>query len=244
MVKQLFVLLLLTGLLSLFFYQGWLDFVYPISKPIFKVSHQISKTIYQSFYLLTFIDDLHRENQRLIEHNHYLLSKLSHLQKTQKENQLLRQQLNLKSEENNLQISLASVISAGQEVLISTQKENYPVMTAGKVLIGKTVKGGHLRLITHQGIKIPAYIKDTDVQGIVKSHYQLHLKMPLLPLEAPLEEGDLVLTSGAGGQWPRDLILGRISQLKKNEKTTTQTAFIKPQFQKQDLQKVFLVTNF
>jgi len=59
-----------------------------------------------------------------------------------------------------------------------------------------------------------------------------------------ITEGDLVLTSGLGGTYPPELLIGQIESIKTNENEIFQTASVQPSVDFNNLQAVLVITNF
>ena len=59
-----------------------------------------------------------------------------------------------------------------------------------------------------------------------------------------LEDGDLVLTSGLGGGYPTDLIIGQVTNIRKREADLFQQASVQPVVDFSRLSIVLVITNF
>ena len=70
------------------------------------------------------------------------------------------------------------------------------------------------------------------------------LTMDWIDQEAQVEVGDVVLTSGLGGKFPQDLVIGRVVNVDRNEADLFQHATVHPAVDFQDLEIVFVLTNF
>jgi rod shape-determining protein MreC len=66
----------------------------------------------------------------------------------------------------------------------------------------------------------------------------------LIPQDASLETGDLVLTSGLGGGYPPDLIVGQVVNIRSREYDLFQQATIQPVVDFNRLQIVLVIVNF
>jgi rod shape-determining protein MreC len=62
-----------------------------------------------------------------------------------------------------------------------------------------------------------------------------------VPIDAPLEEGQTVITSGLGGLYPRGLYIGSVIEIIPDEYGLTQSALIKPAANLYQLDYVFVV---
>ena len=63
-------------------------------------------------------------------------------------------------------------------------------------------------------------------------------------LQFQVEVGETVLTSGLGGKFPQDIVLGRVTEVERNEAELFQRAIIQPAVNFDALEIVFVITNF
>lgn len=70
------------------------------------------------------------------------------------------------------------------------------------------------------------------------------LTMDWIEQEAQIETGDVVLTSGLGGQFPQDLVIGRVVEFERSEAELFQRAELQPAVDFDELEMVFVLTNF
>ena len=63
---------------------------------------------------------------------------------------------------------------------------------------------------------VSAMIQGTRATGIVNGAYDGSLEMEYVSVDTTVGEGDLVITSGAGGTYPKGIILGRVHSVEKD----------------------------
>jgi rod shape-determining protein MreC len=68
--------------------------------------------------------------------------------------------------------------------------------------------------------------------------------MDWIGLEAQIEVGDVVLTSGLGGHFPPDLVIGEVVDVERSEAELFQKAFLQPAADLSSLEMVFVITGF
>jgi rod shape-determining protein MreC len=68
--------------------------------------------------------------------------------------------------------------------------------------------------------------------------------LDLIPQDINIEIGDLVLTSGLGGGYPPDLIVGQIVTIRSQEFDLFQKATVQPVTDFNRLQIVLIIVNF
>lgn len=78
-------------------------------------------------------------------------------------------------------------------------------------------------------------------KGILVGQFGSELLMDKILHEEPIEVGDLVYSEGSEGQIPRGLILGKIEQVLENQNQVFKQAEVKPLFDFNDLDVVFVI---
>ena len=68
--------------------------------------------------------------------------------------------------------------------------------------------------------------------------------MPGLSNSTAISPGGIVCTSGVGGIYPRDLIIGTVMRVADSETDISTTAIIKPGVDVSALTDVFIITEF
>ncbi|MEI5905674.1 rod shape-determining protein MreC [Bacillus spongiae] len=79
------------------------------------------------------------------------------------------------------------------------------------------------------------------VDGFDEEKQMTRLSLKNIPYDRELEKGQLVITSGLGGVFPKGLLIGEISEVIIGEHGLTKTAYIKPAADFYELEHVFVV---
>jgi len=82
-----------------------------------------------------------------------------------------------------------------------------------------------------------------DISGLVKGKGNLQLFLDLVPKEKEIQEGDLIITSSLGGIFPKGLLVGQIQKIKKSDIEPFQQAEIKPAFEINELETIFIILS-
>jgi len=69
-------------------------------------------------------------------------------------------------------------------------------------------------------------------------------KLSYIPRDEDLQIGDVVLTSGAGGKYPKDLVIGYISGVFTEKTGMSEYASVSPAARLDTLEQVFVITSF
>jgi rod shape-determining protein MreC len=100
-------------------------------------------------------------------------------------------------------------------------------------------------LITDNISSIPARLGSTRATGIVRGGgLGGSLVMDWINLESQVDIGEVVFTSGLGGKFPQDMVIGRVSEIERREAELFQRAVIQPAVDFDSLEMVFVVTDF
>jgi rod shape-determining protein MreC len=91
---------------------------------------------------------------------------------------------------------------------------------------------------------VNARLQNARAEGTVTGQLQGGLRMELIPQEAPLEIGDLVLTSGLGGRFPANIVIGQVSSVRSQQAALFQEAEVRPTVDFEHLELVSVITSF
>ncbi|GJL54991.1 MAG: hypothetical protein NPIRA02_21230 [Nitrospirales bacterium] len=98
-------------------------------------------------------------------------------------------------------------------------------------------------LLTDPNIAIAGMIQRSRDEGIVQGTTQGLVRMKYLPPLSTIEMGDVVVTSGLTGDYPRGLPIGHIRQLETGDAELFQSADIQPLVDFSKLEGVLVVTS-
>jgi rod shape-determining protein MreC len=85
---------------------------------------------------------------------------------------------------------------------------------------------------------------ESPVRGVAEGHLRDGLVLNLLPAGAVIEEGDLVVTSGLGGNYPRSLLLGSVTAIDERPQAPFMTARVEPAADLSNLDTVLVLISF
>ena len=122
-----------------------------------------------------------------------------------------------------------------------------PVVTA-QGLIGRVdaviSDAARVQLITDPASSINIRLQNSNVEAVLTGSVTGDLSLDLIPQNIVVEEGDVVLTSGLGGGFPPDLIIGQLVNVRRREADLFQAASVQPVVDFSRLQIVLVITNF
>ena len=122
-----------------------------------------------------------------------------------------------------------------------------PVVT-NKGLVGRidavTASASRVRLITDSTSMINAVVGDVDAECVVQGSITGDITIEMVSQDVNLEPGQVVQTSGLGGDYPADFIVGQVLNVNQINNEIFQSASILPAEDFNSLQAVLVVSNF
>jgi rod shape-determining protein MreC len=100
-------------------------------------------------------------------------------------------------------------------------------------------------LLTDNISSIPVRLGESRATGIARGGgLGGAMTMDWIDLEQQIEVGDVVYTSGLGGRFPQDMVIGRLSDVERREADLFQKATIQPAVDFEALEMVFVITDY
>lgn len=123
-----------------------------------------------------------------------------------------------------------------------------PVESA-RGLVGQVYRASNdaaqVALITETASAIPVRLGSSRATGILRGGGRGHPPIiDWIDLTTPIEVGELVFTSGLGGKFPPDLVVGRVIDVQRNEAELFQRAVVQPATDFTSLETLFVITDF
>ncbi len=179
------------------------------------------------------------------------------LREAEIENVNLRAQLNFKQANPSFKLLSAQVIGrdpsnlAGYLIIDRGREEGVavgmPVLT-DRGLVGRVTEtaphSSKILLITDPSSSVNALIQESRATGVVQGSVVQGLVMRYIQQTEEVKPGDLVLTSGLGGNFPTRLIVGQVTSVVKKDVELFQQAQIRPSVDFGRLEMVMVLTSF
>lgn len=197
------------------------------------------------------------ENQALRDENAELRNLVMLLQEARLENENLRRELAFKSAVPNYHLLSAEVIGHDpnnllQYLIIDRGADDgleagMPVLTADG-LVGRISRVSHnsatVMLISDPSSSVSALLQQSRATGLVQGYPGQELVMRYIPQGEGVQVGDVVLTSGLGGNFPKRLVIGQVASVKRSDVEMFQEARVAPAVRLRDLEMVQVLLNF
>jgi rod shape-determining protein MreC len=178
--------------------------------------------------------------QQLREQNEQLQSQLIQMEEFQQENERLAKLLDLK-DAFELESVGARVISKSPDSWNRTITINKGSVAGFEVgmpvispngLIGQienvSLYSSEVRLITDSQSGVAAILQSNRAEGIVSGSVDGVLYLKFIPMEVAVQPGDVVITSGAGGIFPKGIPIGEVLSVQASPSDVSRTIVVKP----------------
>jgi len=126
-------------------------------------------------------------------------------------------------------------------------RRGMPVVT-NQGLVGRVdaviADAARVQLITDPASAVNVYLQNADTTAVSFGSVTGDVSLDMISQDAIVQSGDLVLTSGLGGGYPSDLIIGQVISIRSLEFELFQQATIQPAVDFTRLAIVLVITNF
>lgn len=184
-----------------------------------------------------------------------LTAEVARREEAKRENDSLRAELNF-AQANNYRLTRANIISQDpsnfQQFFTLDRGSSDGIqkgMTVVKqgLLVGRiletTATTAKVYLITDYNSAVPALAQETRASGVVRGERGFGLELQMVPQTEPLKAGDMVITSGFGGDYPRGLVIGTVGEIRQKDAEVFQSAVLRPAVDFRKLDAVFVITG-
>lgn len=85
-----------------------------------------------------------------------------------------------------------------------------------------------VRLITDENSGVSAMVQSTRAQGILQGQPDGTLRLEFVTIDSDVEEGDIIVSSGLGGVYPKGLPLGVVASVDRPDNASYYTIIVTP----------------
>ena len=126
-------------------------------------------------------------------------------------------------------------------------RRGMPVVTQ-QGLVGRvaavTADAARVQLITDPASTINVKLEPSTAQAVIRGEVSGEISLAMIPQSAPVEIGDLILTSGLGGNYPTNILIGQVTSVRRRETDLFQSASVQPVMDFNQLEIVLIIKNF
>jgi len=250
-IQTVFVFLSVLFILNIF-QQDIKNFFYFISQPNQKILFHLGQNGANFLAGILNSKELEQKQRNLWNENQALKAQIALLNEINKENETLKQalELNLSEDFQLLLVDICSrdlsndfiVINKGTNDGIS---KGMSLITAQKILIGQVQEVydnfSQVMLITNKKSTFPAKIQENNIQGVLKGKGELEAFLDLIPYEAQIEPGQYIIAAGPDQTFSKEIFVGQIDKIQQSDLKPFQQATIRPSIDFKNLENAFIV---
>lgn len=197
------------------------------------------------------------ENRRLKEQVQRLQEEIIRMREQAEENKELRSLVDFIRDNPGKEYQPATVIGVDPSKLVRSMIINRGtndgvqrgmVVVSHLGLMGKVTEvyqnASKVLLVNDPSSVANGIVQRSRVEGVVTGRADQKLTMQYVTKSADVVVGDLVVTSGLGGGYPRGLLIGSVEQVQSNDQDLFKTIQLEPAFNPEGLRTVLLVKDF
>ncbi|GAB4580963.1 MAG: hypothetical protein Fur0022_37080 [Anaerolineales bacterium] len=126
-------------------------------------------------------------------------------------------------------------------------RRGMPVVTA-QGLVGRiaavTAGAARVQLITDAASVVNTTLQSTEAGAVLQGSLTGALTLTMIPQDVGVEPGELLLTSGLGGNFPPNILIGQVTGIRSRSFELFQTASVQPVVDFARLEIVLVIRNF
>jgi rod shape-determining protein MreC len=203
------------------------------------------------------VTTLRQKNTALEAENSNLQVQIVELQQQVTEAQLLSTLVDYERRHVDNQYTAASVIARDVSpfmhyVIIDRGSDDglrkgMPVITQ-QGLVGTiaavTAGAARVQLINDPGSSINVVLQQSGEEAVLNGQITGELELDMISQNATVQPGELVMTSGLGGNYPSNIVVGQVLTVRNEASALFQTASVQPAVDFSQLSIVLIITNF
>lgn len=221
--------------------------------PLINVLNSSFRTVSEVWKRYLFLVGLEEENRRLKKENARLVSEVIKYREGYLESSRLQKLLELS--ENIEYSSIAARVIAKDQASINKTilidrgtahgiRVGLPVV-ADQGVVGRTIEttwhASRVLLLIDENSNIDALIQGSRVQGILQGSSPGGCSLKYVPKTETINAGDVVLTSGLAGMFPKGLLLGVVQRADKTDSGLFQKIVVTPSVDLSRLEEVVIL---
>lgn len=228
----------------------------PVQSLLYKGTNRIKETL--DFFLN--FSEVKAQNKELINKNQELEDELTTYSDLKEENDRLRQVLNFTEERNNYNYIACDIIgNSGGSFLdgyivnkgTNDNIQKGMIVIAAQGLVGQVTSVGNnwsiVQSLVNENIAVSVMVESTrDATGYIKgfkdSQNRNLAKVYDLPMDSEVKEGDVIVTSGVGMLYPKEIRIGEVTSVEEDKIMVMKSAVVKPYVDFNKLEELFIVS--
>ncbi len=115
-------------------------------------------------------------------------------------------------------------------------------------LVGRIIRvsanAAQVQLINDENSAVSSRLQATRAHGSIIGQASGVLRLTMVDLDEEIQQGDLVITSGLGGNFPADILVGQVTSVRQFEFELFQEAEVRSLLDFETLEVVLVITSF
>lgn len=230
-----------------------------IISPLQRIIYSVNDKLKNSFDFFVNFKNVKEENDALISENAELENKLVEYNRLKEENDKLREILNYANANKNYDYLGCNIIgysggniSNGYLIDKGTKDgvEKDMVIISSQGLVGKITRAEEnfsiMQTILNENIAVAAMVESTRestgiIKGIGDGKNKNLISLTNLPIDSEIKEGDVILTSGLGRMYPKEIRIGEVISVETDNVKVMKSAVVKPYVDFNKLEELVII---
>lgn len=228
----------------------------PVQSVLYGATNRIKETL--DFFLN--FSEVKAQNKELINKNQELEDELASYSDLKEENDRLRQVLNFEEDRNNYNYIACNIIghSGGSfidgYIVNKGKKDNIQkgmIVIGAQGLVGQVTSVDNsfciVQSLVNENISVSVMVQRTReatgyIKGFKDSENKNLAKVYDLPMESDVKEGDVIMTSGVGMLYPKEIRIGEVIKVEEDKVRVMKNAVVKPYVDFNKLEELVIVS--
>lgn len=230
-----------------------------IASPVQHAAAMLARGVSNIWGDYIYLVDVKEDNASLLSQNARLKERVRRLETLEEENRRLRRLLDMKANARTDAVSAQVIGKSTNDFFrvarVTLDKDarnvgpNLPVLSADGV-VGTTIKGAgdtvDVRLVVDAGASVDAVVQRTGARAFVRGSgddKKYTCKVEYVQRTDEVEVGDLLVTSGVGRSFPKNIPIGIVTQVIKRDFGIYQEVIAAPAVDFSRLEEVIILTS-
>ena len=227
--------------------------------PLQKIMYNVNRGTKDFVDFFLNFSSVKEENKDLKKENEELKEKLSEYSDLEDENERLKSVLDFQETKDQYDYISTNIIHyAGAGVVdgyvvdkgSKDGVEVGMVIIASEGLVGRVSKVGSnwaiIQCIINENIKVSVMPESTRensgiLEGYTDRSKNMYTKIQYLPMNSEIKEGDVILTSGLGLVYPKEIRVGEVISVEEDKVKVMKSAIVKPFVNFEKLEELFII---
>lgn len=226
--------------------------------PIQKITYNINQATKDFVDFFLNFSDVKAENKELKEENEKLKDEIAKNSDLEAENERLRALLDFEDERTNYDYVATNIIGKSSNMTngyiidrgLNDGIEKGMIVIASKGLVGQIAEVSSdwaiVDCIIDENIKVSVMVDSTRentgmLEGYKNSKNENLTKILYLPMDSKIKEGDVILTSGLGLVYPKEIRIGEVISIEEDKVKVMKSAIVKPYVDFNKLEELVVV---